>query len=617
MRRIRLLACWAAVWLSINALIGWRSLSLSSPLPPQVEPGPENWTAFFDEQRPNGQVLAAVFDSAGRLFIGGEFTAIGALPAAHIAMWDGAAWSALGDGVNNTVNALAIGPQGQLYVGGNFTQAGGLPAMYVASWSSASTWSSLGDDAPSLTVYALATDAAGALYVGGMFRKVGTAALPYLARWDGVAWSAVGGGVNGAVFALAPAGPQGMWVVGQFSRVGGMSAKEAALWDGAAWSALGSGLSGGIPRAAVVGRDGSLWVGGKFIMAGDSPASGLAWWGGGQWHVVETGPNCCLNTLALAADAAGYIYAGGDYVIPAGTPDYLYRWNGTQLRAMPANPSVSVSALAAHRGHLVVGGAVASDAAALLRHWVSGDGVCGLADGQTAALYPGDQPVTVTIEQQGDLDCLSIQRVRADHPSAGDREQTGQFWSLRTANAAGAAAQYYHLSLTLPFASAGEQDQVCGFTGGEWDCAVDSFTLGSSLTRHGITSLSDWLVRDVDPTAVSAAGLSALALPHGRAALAWDTESEIDIAAFNLYESSTGALAPPATAAQRLNAAPIPAQTPGSMWGAHYQMEITPGACRPACWYWLEVQHRSTPSAWLGPLAARWEQRLFIPLAFR
>ena len=68
----------------------------------------------------------------------------------------------------------------------------------------------------------------------------GAVAADHVARWDGVAWSALGGGVDTAVKALALDG------IGNLYAAGEASANERApvyRWDGVAWSALGHGLA--------------------------------------------------------------------------------------------------------------------------------------------------------------------------------------------------------------------------------------------------------------------------------------------------------------------------------------------------------------------------------------
>jgi hypothetical protein len=93
-----------------------------------------------------------------------------------VARWDGAAWSALGVGMNTTVFALTTLPNGDLVAGGNFTNVGNR----VARWNGTS-WSPLDSGVPS-TVYALATTPSGDLVLGGSFLTAGTNVSAYLAR---------------------------------------------------------------------------------------------------------------------------------------------------------------------------------------------------------------------------------------------------------------------------------------------------------------------------------------------------------------------------------------------------------------------------------------------------
>jgi len=59
------------------------------------------------------------------LYTGGGFTTAGGNPASNIARWDGANWSALGSGANNTVFSIALDGAGRLYAGGAFTAVAG------------------------------------------------------------------------------------------------------------------------------------------------------------------------------------------------------------------------------------------------------------------------------------------------------------------------------------------------------------------------------------------------------------------------------------------------------------------------------------------------------------
>jgi hypothetical protein len=53
---------------------------------------------------------ALLSDGNGGVYVGGLFTIAGGVSASRIAYWEGGAWSALGDGVQGTVQALAPVP---------------------------------------------------------------------------------------------------------------------------------------------------------------------------------------------------------------------------------------------------------------------------------------------------------------------------------------------------------------------------------------------------------------------------------------------------------------------------------------------------------------------------
>jgi hypothetical protein len=123
------------------------------------------------------------------LYVGGDFYFFaGGVPANRIARWDGQGWSAVGNGVTQTVVALAVfddGTGSALYAGGPF-------GSRLSRWDG-TTWSDFAY--PNQDVYALAAfdDGTGpALYVGGLFTSIGGHSIPRLARWDGQHWSGVG-----------------------------------------------------------------------------------------------------------------------------------------------------------------------------------------------------------------------------------------------------------------------------------------------------------------------------------------------------------------------------------------------------------------------------------------
>ncbi|RMH27320.1 MAG: hypothetical protein D6693_05580 [Planctomycetota bacterium] len=125
----------------------------------------------------------AVYD--GRLIAGGDFTAVsGGGPASRLAVWDGSVWAEFAGGANGPVRTLLALPDpagpGLLVAGGEFTQIGGVPAARVAIYDG-SAWSALGPGSASM-VRALARHG-DSLYIGAdALTPVGSPAAS-LTRW--------------------------------------------------------------------------------------------------------------------------------------------------------------------------------------------------------------------------------------------------------------------------------------------------------------------------------------------------------------------------------------------------------------------------------------------------
>jgi len=120
-------------------------------------------------------VVAAVVDGSGNLYIGGCFAVVGNVVANCIAKWNGSSWSALGSGINRyVVYALAVSGS-DVYAGTHVSRsrtAGGSAA--VAKWNG-SSWSALGSVMGGLFapgVSALAVSGSD-LYAGGFFTLAG------------------------------------------------------------------------------------------------------------------------------------------------------------------------------------------------------------------------------------------------------------------------------------------------------------------------------------------------------------------------------------------------------------------------------------------------------------
>ncbi|MFA4858805.1 MAG: chitobiase/beta-hexosaminidase C-terminal domain-containing protein, partial [Candidatus Margulisiibacteriota bacterium] len=147
------------------------------------------WQALVGGLNAQGRALAV--DSAGNVYVGGDFTTAGGVSANRIAKWDGTTWEALGSGCDEAVYSSVCDSDGNLYIGGYFMNAGGSAAGGVAKWVAvSSTWQDIGANLQysyygNGTAYTLALGAADKLYVGGMFVSAGGQSANYIAAWDG------------------------------------------------------------------------------------------------------------------------------------------------------------------------------------------------------------------------------------------------------------------------------------------------------------------------------------------------------------------------------------------------------------------------------------------------
>lgn len=338
----------------------------------------------------------------GRLFIGGTFAALGdGTPAARVAMWDGAAMTAMGSGLAVGVYATAALPSGELVAGGGFTSPsqgvarwngtawvsmGGVsgtinallvrsggelvatgsftsPALHIARWNG-TAWRSLGPDVGTSgiagTGHALAEDESGNLVVGGNFFVPGGGSINCsVASWSGSAWTRLAripNGPNNSVFALTAGSGSGLVAGGDFLTINDVTAGRVASLSGGAWSGLGDGFNERI-WAVLPLPGGDVVVGGRFTRAGGAAANFIARRSGGVWHALGEGVNA--EVFALAARPNGDIVAGGLFTEAGGAEALrVARWDGVQWHAMGGGVDNNVRALLAlPNGDVIAGGA--------------------------------------------------------------------------------------------------------------------------------------------------------------------------------------------------------------------------------------------------------------------
>ncbi|MBI5865254.1 MAG: hypothetical protein HZB38_12235 [Planctomycetes bacterium] len=301
----------------------------------------------------------SVFDSGSgpALYAGGGFTDAGGVVANRIAKWNGAAWSALGSGLNNPASALTVFDDGSgpaLFAGGTFSDAGGIAANYIAKWNG-SSWSPLGSGitgGPLANVRALAVfdDGGGlALYAGGDFYTAGGVSAGSIAKWDGSDWSPLGAvGMDSMVYTLCvfgDAADQALYAGGTFRTAGGVSANYIAKWNGSTWSALGSGMNGVVNALSVFddGRGPALFAGGDFPAAGGVAATRIARWSSSGWSALGNGMSHAVYSLAVMNDGSTpSLYAGGLFTAAGGAlMNGIARWNGGAWSSLASGMSGS------------------------------------------------------------------------------------------------------------------------------------------------------------------------------------------------------------------------------------------------------------------------------------
>ncbi|MCP4712835.1 MAG: hypothetical protein GY869_29770, partial [Planctomycetes bacterium] len=238
-----------------------------------------------------------VYDN--KLIAGGNFTLAGGSSADHIAAWDGASWSSLGSGVDNSPRGYTV-YNNDLIVGGEFTTAGGISANYVAVWDGAS-WSTLGTGMNSVVRSFNYYD--GKLIAGGDFTQADGNSANYVAAWDGADWTSLSLDMDDRIFSLGLYNGN-LVAGGNFIDAGSSSTNYLALWNGEDWFPLGSGVNLGV-RATTIYQN-KLIVGGYFLTAGGKTAIRIAQWDKPARIAVTNTDNDGDGSLRWAIDNPNY-----------------------------------------------------------------------------------------------------------------------------------------------------------------------------------------------------------------------------------------------------------------------------------------------------------------------
>ncbi len=122
------------------------------------------------------------------------------------------------------------------------------------------------------------------------------------------------------------------------------------------WFALGTGMDREV-KALAVDASGNLYAGGDFTTAGGVSANRIAKWDGTSWSALGSGMNATV--YALVVDASGNLYAGGYFTTAGGVGNttHIAKWNGSSWSALGSGMNSTVHALAFDTsGNLYAGG---------------------------------------------------------------------------------------------------------------------------------------------------------------------------------------------------------------------------------------------------------------------
>jgi hypothetical protein len=282
----------------------------------------------------NGAVYAIAVAADGSVYAAGGFTTIGGVAANRIAKWNGTAWSALSTGLNGNCFTLCIASNGVLYAGGDFTTAGGVTVNRIARWDG-TQWRTISFPATATaglnnTVYSIVNWIDGVtLYVGGTFTN-GTTAQRYFRTLD--INTNITGDVPGndlvattTVYALAVNPKTGdVYVGGSLSGLYGIR-----CYRGVGWQNIQSSIDGTV-RALAVDAAGYVWVGGDFTQVNGVPGRYLIIWQGTIWlnaDIIPISPGTgivrtiSINTanqgkfIGLSTTVNGNTFASGETTV--------------------------------------------------------------------------------------------------------------------------------------------------------------------------------------------------------------------------------------------------------------------------------------------------------------
>ena len=190
-------------------------------------------------------------DSSGNILVVGNLTEINGDAGAvgGVAYWNGTLWAEVGTfgGASLAMGGVAVDGNDNFYICGAFVDIGDANGDRIVKWDGAS-FSSLATGRDN-TVYCVATDASNNVYAGGAFTN-------YASVWGGSSWSDFSG-FNGIVWNIVVDGTD-IYFMGAFTTPYPYITK----WDGSEFSGFGNGTGGAIVGGGgmTILSDGTVYV---------------------------------------------------------------------------------------------------------------------------------------------------------------------------------------------------------------------------------------------------------------------------------------------------------------------------------------------------------------------
>jgi hypothetical protein len=339
------------------------------------------------------------------IYVTGRFDEAGGVTACHVAYWDGNNWNDMDQGIEaiGDKHTIAEAPNGNWYIGGTFDTAGSISACNIATFDG-NEWSALADGLDN-TVQAIALISNGTLYAGGKFTQTeGGTALDRIGQWDGVAWQSLGTpAFDDDVISIVTDSNNDLFVGGEYGTLSGSAASGIGKWDdsSSAWQQIGT-LSRWGPSVQAqaqdfnIGPDEELYVFGYFEWAGTitSPcqvkARNVAQFNRSQWQAMGDGSGSTVNDGILDSfiDSDGIVYMAGQFQkLGTGTRKVesgFAKWEGSVWIPfdikIPNSPRDGLSILKASDNSIYFGWSLGGTA--------STSGVTTITNSGTAKAYP-------------------------------------------------------------------------------------------------------------------------------------------------------------------------------------------------------------------------------------